>query len=85
MSILRFFVVGDRVTVNIRDRSGWVSAAADKLQGMTGTVERVHETNGGVLVRFDRSCPKWWRWQSEVKAFWLEPRELDLESEKVSS
>lgn len=80
------FKTGDKVTVNIKDRSQWSLYAYTSLQGETGNVTEVktHHDNGRILVpqeprylvEFNPALPPMRSSGSRVTGFWFDEDEL---------
>ena len=68
--------VGDRVQVAIRYRARWAHGAAEALDGLTGTVEKLKEREPCVLVRFDAPAPTWSAHQTPPTAHWFDCSEV---------
>jgi hypothetical protein len=73
------FRPGDRVRVTITDMGAWAHGAGASLDGRVGIVEEVGRSGLTLLVKFDEPAPKWWEWQSQVKAWWFDPVDVKPE------
>ena len=71
--------IGMRVRVVIQEPREYAYGCAAALNGKTGVVDEI-QSNGVALVLFDTPAPTWWSHQTPAKAFWFEPKDLQLES-----